>query len=142
MNKLILLCALLFITSCTTEIPTSPTTKWGDYTFRLEARPPVIVEGMIEMLTIVNYKEKLRGWDLILYYRIGPTGKWVQAIQDGHTGVYRRAMKINDPASDVLHVHVKRNQTPEEKEKNEARKETVIEFPLDYSTAAASKSGS
>ena len=142
MNKLIFLCIIAILSACTTEIPTTATTKWGDYTFRLEARPPIITKGMVELLTIVDFQENLRGWDLILYYRIGPTGRWVQAIQDGHTGVYRRAMKIKDPETDVLYLHVKKNQTPEEKVKNQKRQETVITYPLNYSTAAPSKSGS
>ena len=138
----LLLLGSLFLVSCTTEIPTSPSTTWGDYTFRLESRPPVIEKGMMELLTLVDYQNRLRGWDLIVYYRMGPTGRWVQAIQDGHTGVYRRAMRVEDPETDVLYVHVKKNQTAEEKAQNKKRKETVILFPLNYSTAERSKSGS
>jgi len=138
---LILISVLLF-SACTTEIPKSPTHEWGDYSLHLESRPPIIEKGMMEFLTIVNFEEKLRGWDLIVYYRMGPTGRWVQAIQDGHTGVYRRAMMVDDPENDVLHVHVKKKQTREQKLKKEEQKETVFQFPLNYSTAAPSKSGS
>ena len=129
--KIIVLVLLSLLLACTTEIPTTPEQKWGEYTFRLEARPPIITKGMIELLLISNFKEKLRGWDLVVYYRIGPTGKWVQAIQDGHTGVYRRAMRINDPETDVLYVHVKKKD-----------KEVVFEYPLNYSTGMPSNSGS
>ena len=138
----LILVSVLLLSACTTEIPTSPTHVWGDYSLHLESRPPIIEQGMVEFLTIVNFEEKLRGWDLIVYYRMGPTGRWVQAIQDGHTGVYRRAMMVNDPETEVLYVHVKKKQSREQKLKKEEQKETMIKFPLDYSTAAPSKSGS
>jgi len=129
--------AVLFLSACTGEIPSSPVTEWGKYTIRLESRPPVIEKGMVELLTLVDYEGKLRGWDLIVYYRMGATGRWVQAIQDGHTGVYRRAMKVEDPATDILHVHIKKAQSAEKKKANAPREETIIEIPLNYSTSVS-----
>ena len=143
MKKIYLtLFSILLLAACTTDIPTSKSQQWGDYSVRLESRPPIIEKGMMEFLTLVNYKEKLRGWDLIVYYRMGPTGRWVQAIQDGHTGVYRRAMMVRDPKTDILYVHMKKNQTTEEQAKKAKRKETIMQFPLNYSTAISAKSGS
>ncbi len=125
----VLLQALL---ACTTEIPTTPPQKWGEYSFRLESRPPVVTKGMNEFLLIGNYGERKRAVDLLVSFRIGPTGKWSQAIQDGYTGVYRRAMKVNDPDTDVLYVHVKND-----------KDEKVFQFPLNYSVKALSdKAGS
>ena len=143
-NFLLLLATLFLLSgvlSCTTEIPTTPIKKWDEYTFRLEARPPIVEKGMMEFLTLSDFEGNLRGWDLIVYYRMGPTGRWVQAIQDGHTGVYRRALMVNDPETDVLYVHIKKNQTLQQKKENVPRKETVLEFPLNYSTAPTSNSG-
>lgn len=138
----LLLIGVLLLSACSTEIPTTPLQEWEDYTFRLESRPPIIEKGMMEFITIANFEEQFRGWNLIVYYRMGPTGRWIQAIQDGHTGAYRRAMMVNDPATDVLYVHIKQKLSAEEKEKKEKMKETVLQFPLNYSTAAPSKSGS
>lgn len=141
MKKYALIFISLFLLSvlsaCTGEIPSSPTKEWGKYSIRLESRPPVMEKGMMELLTLVDYEKKLRGWDLIVYYRMGPTGRWIQAIQDGHTGVYRRAMNVTDPETDVLHVHVKRTQTAEKRKEKAPREEAVFEFPLNYSTAGA-----
>lgn len=134
MKKICLLFIVFLLASCTTEIPTSPSVVWDEYTIRLESRPPIIEKGMIELLTLVDYEEKGRGWDLIVYYRMGPAGRWIQAMQDGHTGVYRRAMMVTDPIADVLHVHVKRKQSREEMAAKVPRKEILLEFPLDYST--------
>ena len=51
-----------------------------------------------------------------------------QAIQDGFSGVYRRAIRVYDPEHDVLAVHVRKNS----KVSNDAgtEKETVLYFPL------------
>jgi len=122
----------LLLISCTGEIPTTESKKWLDYTFRVESRPPHITQGMNELLLIGNYQERNRAFDLIVSFRIGPTGKWSQAIQDGHTGVYRRAMKVTDPNTDVLYVHIKRKGKTEE---------TMFEFPLNYSSAGSPKAG-
>lgn len=137
MKKIILALLILILAGCGGDIPTTPPQKWGEYSFRLESRPPVVVKGMNEFLLIGNYGERKRAVDLIVSFRVGPTGKWNQAIQDGHTGVYRRAMKVINPDSDVLYVHVKKKNEEKEIE------EKVFQFPLNYSTAASSsgKSG-
>ncbi len=120
--KTVLLSLILMTTiACTGKIPTTPPQTWGDYTFRLETRPPAPIKGMNEFLLIGNFEKRKRAVDLLVFFRVGPTGKWSQAIQDGHSGVYRRALRVNDVAQDVLYVHVKK----EEEEK-------VFEFPLNY----------
>jgi len=132
MKNLILVLLVLTLGACTTEIPTTPPQAWGEYSFRLESRPPVVKKGMNEFLLIGNFGERKRAVDLITSFRIGPTGKWSQAIQDGHTGVYRKAMNVVDPGSDVLYVHVKKRN-----DKNEIE-ERIFEFPLNYSIAPSS----
>lgn len=129
MKKLLILLIFVVSSACTTEIPTTPPQEWGEYSFRLESRPPVVVKGMNEFLLIGNFGERKRAVDLIVSFRVGPTGKWNQAIQDGHTGVYRRAMKVNNPNEDVLYVHVKKGD-----------EENVFQFALDYSNASSSRS--
>ncbi|MDX1810505.1 MAG: hypothetical protein R3240_01035 [Gammaproteobacteria bacterium] len=126
MKKLFLLLFVLLAVACTTDIPTTPPQTWGEYSFRLEARPPVIVKGMNEFLLIGNYGERKRAIDLIVSFRIGAAGKWHQAIQDGNTGVYRRAMNVHDPKTDVLYVHVKKK-----------GEEKVFKFPLNYATSSS-----
>ena len=139
MKKIILLLAVLFIASCTTEIPTTQFQEWGEYSFRLESRPPQIKPGMNEFLLIGNFKKKFRAYDLIVSFRIGPVGKWSQAIQDGHTGVYRKAMRVTSVEKDVLYVYVKQSKKNMMTEKPIG--EQVFEFPLNYSSSPASKSG-
>ena len=139
MKKILILLLVLFTTSCSTEIPTTQFQEWGDYSFRLESRPPHVKPGMNEFLLVSNFKKRYRAYDLIVYFRMGPQGKWSQAIQDGHTGVYRKALLVRDVNTDVLYVHVKQNKNI--KMSDEPMKEQVFEFPLNYSSSSESNSG-
>ncbi len=140
MKKILLLISFLFLASCVNDIPTTQFQEWGDYSFRLESRPPQVQLGMNEFLLIVNFKKKHRAYDLIINFRIGPTGKWNQAIQDGHTGVYRKALKVRSVETDVLYVYVK--QSKKYMMTEEPIGEQVFEFPLNYSiVSSTSKSG-
>lgn len=112
---------ILSLSACVGEIPTSEVKQWEDLTFRVETRPAFIERGMMEFLIIANRPGRKPAFNLLVYLRVGPTGEWVQAIEDGHVGVYRRALRVRDPAKDVLYVHIKRDD-----------KEGVIEFPLAY----------
>ena len=139
MKKILSLIILLFLASCTTEIPTTQFQEWGEYSFRLESRPPVIKEGMNEFLFVGNFKDRFRAFDLIVSFRIGESGKWNQAIQDGHTGVYRRAMMVRDVSKDILFVRVKQNKN--KMMSDEPKEDEVFQFPLNYSSSPESKSG-
>jgi len=140
MKKIFLLVSLLLLASCMNEIPTTQFQEWGEYSFRLESRPPHVQPGMNEFLLVSNFKKKFRAYDLIVSYRIGPVGKWNQAIQDGHTGVYRKAMRVDNVETDVLYVYVKQNK--KKKMSDEDMEDAVFEFPLNYtSSSTASNSG-
>lgn len=136
MKIIISLVLLIVISACTAEIPTTQFQEHGDYSFRLESRPPHVTKGMNEFLLISNYKKKFRAYDLIVSYRMGSQGKWRQAIQDGHTGVYRKAMFVKNIETDVLYVHVK--QSKKYKITDELIEEQLFEFPLNYSSASSS----
>ncbi|MDH5544334.1 MAG: hypothetical protein OEZ43_02010 [Gammaproteobacteria bacterium] len=107
--------------SCVGEIPKSPVLEWKDMTFRVETRPPFIEKGMMEFLIIVNLPRRKPASGLLVNLRIEQAGKWVQAIEDGNVGVYRRAMRVRDPKTDTLYV------------KAEIKgEETILAFPLAY----------
>ncbi len=127
-NTFVVFLIAILLGACSGEIPTSEVKQWKDYTVHIESRPPTVVKGMNELLLLANYKVRGRAHNLIVYFRMGPEGKWVQAMQDGHTGVYRRAMKVKDPETDVLYVHLK-EKDPEIKDE----RETLFTFPMNYS---------
>lgn len=125
--RLLLVFVIFAVNGCTGEVPTSPVQSWNELDFRIETRPPHIKPGMMEFLVIANREKRKPAFDLLVNLRIGDTGKWIQAIEDGHVGVYRRAVRVNDPATDVLHVYVRKGQ-----------EETVLKFPLNYALTATS----
>lgn len=114
-----LLSVVLFMGGCGGDQPSTPPQAWEDLSFIVETRPPELSPGMIEFLVVANRGERKRAHDLLVSIRMGQMGRWTQAIQDGHTGVYRRAIRVSDPKTDILNVHVKYKD-----------KETVLMFPL------------
>ena len=122
MKKLFFFISVLLLSACMGEIPSSPVQQWEGLDFRIETRPPFISQGMMEFLVVANRPGRKPASSLLVELRVGPTGRWAQAIEDGNVGVYRRAMKVNDPYTDILYVHVR----------NKENKEGLLEFPLSY----------
>jgi len=98
--------------------------QWQDLSFRVEARPSPLRAGMNEFIVIANREKHKPGVGLMVMLRAGESGEWRQAIQDGYTGVYRRAVKVDDPETQSLSVHVRRVKGDNKGE------ETVLLFPL------------
>jgi len=100
--------------------------KWNDLQFVVEARPSPVRVGMNEFIVIASRENGLPGYTLIVSLRADENAEWKQAIQDGYTGVYRRAININNPQTDVLAVQVQMTK----KEKEAEEDETILYFPL------------
>ncbi|MDH5257384.1 MAG: hypothetical protein OEX07_05235 [Gammaproteobacteria bacterium] len=107
------------LAACGGDHARTPPQQWKDLTFMVETRPPELRPGMIEFLVLANRGSRKRAHDLLVSIRIGRSGRWVQSIQDGNTGVYRRALKVTDPETDILSVHIKHKD-----------EEKLFEFPL------------
>jgi len=103
--------------------------QWQNLVFRVETRPSPLRVGMNEFIVIVNRDGYKPGVGLVVMLRIGDSGKWRQAIQDGYTGVYRRAMHVADPGTQSLSVHARQT-------KSDDKDETVLFFPLNQKRAA------
>lgn len=122
MFRVSLLVLVSLMISCMGEVPTTPAQEWQGLSFRVEARPPVPKPGMIEFLIVANRDGRKPAWDLLVKLRLGETGSWKQAIEDGNMGVYRTALRVVDPQKDVLNIFVR----------NSKMEETVLKFPLNY----------
>jgi len=103
--------SFLFMNACSDEpaLRIAPQ-NWGDIKIQLETRPPMPTSGMNEILVIVNHtgEKRMPVWDSIIALRADESDNWHQAIQDGHTGVYRRAVKVTDPATQDVQVQIQR----------------------------------
>ncbi len=98
--------------------------QWQELNFRVETRPSPLRVGMNEFIVIVSLGKYKPGVGLVVMLRVGENEEWRQAIQDGYSGVYRRAVKVDDPATQSLTVHVRRAKSDD---KND---ETMLSFPL------------
>jgi len=133
--SVVLLLALLLV-ACADEAATRlGPQQWQDIEFVVETRPSPIRVGMNEFIVIANREVYKPGVGLVVSLRIDDDQEWRQAIQDGFTGVYRRALRVDDPQNQSLVVHVRRAKT-EGGEGNE----TTLSFP--FSQARLIRSGS
>lgn len=98
---------LLLISACADKEAVSlGPLQWQDVQFVVETRPTPLREGMNEFIVIATRERGRPGVGLIVSIRVDENMDWRQTIQDGYTGVYRRALRVNDPQRDVLSVKI------------------------------------
>ena len=91
---------MIILASCgKTKISIEPQ-RWKQFLVQLELRPSPLPQKtaarVYEFIVIVNdLKQKKVASRLVVSLRPKGRQKWLQAIQDGHVGVYRRAMPIS-----------------------------------------------
>ncbi len=105
-----MLILLLGLTACSRDEQTSlPPQRWQDLEVVVETRPAPVQRGMNEFLVIVSKRGIRPREDLIVSLRLSPADPWHQAIQDGDTGVFRKALRVT-PAHHALYVQIRRKQ--------------------------------
>jgi hypothetical protein len=95
------------------------TQQWKDVQIVVESRPSPPEAGMNEFLVIASKGRGLPEYELIVSLRTNEQESWKQCIQDGHVGVYRRAIRVANPDQDVLEVSIQRGE-----------EEGILQFPL------------
>jgi hypothetical protein len=118
MKRIIILVLSVFLlpgfTGCGNEQAVSlGPQEWEGLQFVVESRPSPIRVGMNEFIVIASRDEYKPGVGLVVSLQVSKEDKWRQAIQDGFTGVYRRAVRVTDPQRDVLAVHVRKGEEAE-----------------------------
>src|SRR3569832_524108 len=103
-GSVLLLATLL--AACGNSGPSFPPQTWEDVQIELETRPPRLEEGMNEFLVIATRGHARPAHDIVVSLANNNTDDWQKAIQDGHVGAYRRAMRVPTPDTDVLFVHI------------------------------------
>lgn len=97
-----------------------PAQQWDDVVIRVESQPAPVVTGMNEFLVLATLERGKPVHDLIVSLRASEAQPWQQGIQDGHSGVYRKA--VNVPAGVTeLQVQLRRKRS---------ENEVVLSFPL------------
>lgn len=112
---------LLLLVSCSKgESSRLGPQQWQETSITIETRPgPQVLQGMNEFIVIATKKARTPVSDLIVSLRTNEADPWKQAIQDGHVGVYRRALNVNDPQKDTLSVQIRQGDETH-----------VLKFPL------------
>ncbi len=98
-----------------------PAQLWSDIIFKIETHPYPVKAGHNEIWLKATKKEGGPAWSLIVSLRANKSAEWVQSVQDGHIGVFRRAVKINE-GDQYLYVHIRRGD-----------KEVELQFELPWS---------
>ncbi len=111
-----LLLPLLLLSACSApeneyQIPAQ---KWEDVVVLIQSRPTVVTVGMNEFLVLATLERGKPVHDLIISLRTGDEQPWQQAIQDGHSGVYRKAVVV-PPGVDTLQVQLRRKGEDDER---------------------------
>lgn len=73
---------------------------------RIETHPNPPLAGMSEIVVIITTPRGKPAGDLTVSLRGNDSVPWVQAIQDGFIGVYRRAVDIGDSKTAVVQVRL------------------------------------
>ena len=95
---------------------------WNDTEFLVEIRPGAPTRGMNEFVVVATDSKGVPGYEYIVSIKMNSAKDWQQMIQDGHSGVYRRAIAVDDPQNGVLLVQVRH--------KREEGKQVSLSFPL------------
>jgi hypothetical protein len=96
-----------------------PVQKWQNLIVQVETRPSPPETGMDEILVVVTDGRGRPGNHLVVSLRSSDQDRWVQAIEDGGLGVYRRAVALDPGERSVLQVQLKTQKA-----------ESILRFPL------------
>jgi len=114
-----LLLVVLLLQACSDrDVPRMPAQQWQELNIVLQTRPLQLRPGMNEFLVIATDNRGLPGDDMVVSLRTNAAEPWSQSIQDGHSGVYRRAIKVRAGQRSVM-LQLKRG-----------KEQTVLEYPL------------
>jgi len=121
-NRLLLLGLIFLLASCSGERVSMPSQQWNDIKIEVETRPPRAVRGMNEFVIIAS-RNRRPASEIIVSIQIMGTGKWQQAMQDGHIGVFRKSLLLKNPKEQSLLVQIRH-------QKKENKGETILEYPM------------
>lgn len=121
-SRLLLLCVL--IAGCGGDAAyLLPAQQWKGISFFIEVRPNPPVVGMNELLVVATRENRKPAFDMIISVSSNTQKQPVQTIQDGHSGVFRRALRLSDISEEQVYVHI------QSREPN-ASGDTTLSFPL------------
>ena len=95
---------------------------YKDIDVLVEIRPGAPTVGMNEFLVVATHENRRPAFEYVVSIKMKGQDAWHQSIQDGETGVFRRAIRVNDPVNDVLTVQMVN--------KDDGQSVAELDFPL------------
>ncbi len=122
MRGLIVGLLVMLLSACSAPDPRYqiPVQIWNGVVVEVQVMPTPVRPGMNEFLVLTTLERGKPVSDLIVSLRAEQNKAWQQMIQDGHSGVHRRALYL--PGNPVLYVQLRKKRSDEEA--------MVLEFPL------------
>ena len=96
-----------------------PAQEWHNLVVQVETRPSPPETGMDEILVVVTDERGRPGNNLVVSLRSSDQDRWVQAMEDGGLGVYRRAVALEPGERSVVQVRIKSKDA-----------ESILRFPV------------
>ena len=96
-----------------------PQTWQQKWVVQVEPRPSPAETGMNEILVVITDARGNPGNGFLVSMRSSAQNQWVQAIEDGGLGVYRRAVNLGNGKDAVVEVQLKRD-----------GKEGILRYPV------------
>ena len=124
MKKIILLGLIGLLAACHSDEESIliPVQHWKNMDVRIETHPNPPLAGMSDVVVIVTDSHGRPISDLTVSLLGDNSLSWVQAIQDGFIGVYRRAIDLGDKDHAVVKVKIQQKEA-----------QTVLSFPIKLS---------
>ncbi len=96
MKQFVIALFVLCLSACSApeEYVPIPVQNWDGTLIEIQTRPAPVSAGMNEFLVIATLERGKPVHDLIVSLRASDAQEWKQAIQDGHSGVYRKAVMV------------------------------------------------
>ncbi|MGB7597056.1 MAG: hypothetical protein WBM09_05765 [Gallionella sp.] len=101
-----------------------PPQVWKNMVVRIETHPSPPMAGISEIVVIITGPHGKPAGDLIVSLRGSETDAWVQAIEDGYIGVYRRAVDIGENKTGVVQVRIQ-----------QGAEQKLLSFPITLGTS-------
>jgi len=95
------------------------TQQWGTFDVTVETRPWPPRVGQNEVVVIIAGEHHQPIYDAVVTMRAQVSSTWIQAIEDGHVGVYRRAVKFGPSGPSSLQIQLRRGEDT-----------ALLEFPV------------
>lgn len=107
MRGVLVAVAALLLAACSGGSQYDPTPqKWLGNAIAVQTRPAPVEAGMNEFIIIATQPRGLPVEDLRVMIRLSDDEPWRQAIEDGATGVFRRALALRE-GERVLQVQLR-----------------------------------